>query len=633
MVRRRLLAALVATLGLAALLLWLWLPSPGPGAAVVTREVPEPAATTTDVALESTAERSSPMAIEPVAGEPTSTSPPEAAGAAARAEFHGVVLDEDTGAPIAGASISVVEPPAGPFDPSAPPAPPTAVHADDLGRFVLPRPATGTRWAEVRAAHRGGAFVPVVQGFEDPARPYEVRLARAAALDVRVRDASGPVGGLGVELTTPWWSIQTSASFAFGGFQPSDPRYRGITDAGGRVLLEDLPPRVPLHVRILRDRVVRDEATPVQLDPGEVRALDLSLGSGAVVRGRLTSRDGSPIAGHAIWRAAAEQPRARVFPRYQDDVVVAVTDAEGRYRFDDVPAGAWNVGPSPMSDASGRGRSLAPFAGLAPLVDVPAGGGEFEIDLVVDHGLHLVGRVLLPDGGPAQRSHVLASLYDSSTWAYLNGDVDAQGRFRIGPLVPGEWTLVAMVPPKEPFASSEELRVAAGTEGIELRLRRAGGAAGRVFEAQTKRPRAADLFLSESSGSTRILRTEDGSFSFLGLLPGSYVLAARTEDGLVGRRSLSIEEGAEVQLEIEVAPGARLVLRYLGEHAHSSYRIVAGGEQVAVGNVAKDAREIVVVPAEPLEVRWTELDPRYEESTQVALALGEERELVWRGSP
>jgi hypothetical protein len=41
----------------------------------------------------------------------------------------------------------------------------------------------------------------------------------------------------------------------------------------------------------------------------------------------------------------------------------------------------------------------------------------------------------------------------------------------------------------------------------------------------------------------------------------------------------------------------------------------------------------VVVPAEPLEVRWTELDPRYEESTQVALALGEERELVWRGSP
>ncbi|MEQ1891424.1 MAG: carboxypeptidase regulatory-like domain-containing protein, partial [Planctomycetota bacterium] len=180
--------------------------------------------------------------------------------------FHGRVLDDASGAPIAGARLELRE----------------GIHAPALagesaadGYFQLRLGSWRHALLTVSASGYAQREVPVTSGHETPALACEVRLARHASLAVRLWDGAGaPVVGALVVLEPEEDAYALEGGTIFTRRRGAG-RVSATSDALGECRLEALPPDVLLRVEIQRDgrASVRDLA-PITLRPGEERAVE-----------------------------------------------------------------------------------------------------------------------------------------------------------------------------------------------------------------------------------------------------------------------------------------------------------------------------------------------------------------------
>ncbi len=465
----------------------------------------------------------------------------------------------------------------------------------------------------------GPALFRVQPGYEERERALEVVLRRGAVLRGRV---SGEMTGAHVVVTANAWELLSGSVFSF----VDDLTWSAKLGVDGTWELRDLPARVSLEVVLhVRGRVQRTVRALV-LEPGEERVLDWHVGAGATIRG--TALVGSePLAGHDIWLVAEGGiDVAGPLSPYRDPAAKTRTDAEGRFHFEGVGAGAWLVGPAP--------RDWPDVAVVVPLgqrVEVPPGMAEVEVLVEAHRGIFIRGVVLRPSGEPMPEAHLFAHGVDHAM--YENGESDEDGSFAIGPLVPGTYSVQAS--DTGGYAASDSVIARAGDEGVVLTLKAGGGLSGVTLDAATGEPCSAEVMVAAEDAfglGWTLSPRPDGRFDLDGLSPDTYSIIARTGNLVGVLDGIAVTAGHEVRdLEVRLEPGARLSVRFAGLEDHVVAEVRSGSAAEGI-YVARGVTEERVLPAGDATVRflaWTAEEPVLLGERTVRLVVGERTEVAW----
>jgi protocatechuate 3,4-dioxygenase beta subunit len=538
--------------------------------------------------------------------------------------LHGRLVDAESGQPLAGGVIRV-EPSRGLEN-----APAQEILASADGTFVIEARSWEVQFASASGEEHARAIFDLEAGHESPERALEVRLSRAAALEVLVLEGSSPVADAKVELGTHLYHLRLDTdfwSFPMG----EDPTWTARSDLSGLAVVESLPPRAPLELTIdPRDRPRRVEAEPVVLDPGERRRVEIRLGSGGTIAGRVEDSKGQAVPDLAIWRIAAEFPAPKRIESYETPAARTRTDAQGRFRFEDVPAGSWHVGPPSVSSWDESALTADAVAALAQPVGVEEGSVSSDIVIRIDRGLYLSGIVLDPDGQPAPE--VSVSAHSQTAWEYLNEQTDDAGRFRIGPLTAGSYALQASGFGRGSHAPSESAIAEAGASELTLQLRVGASIRGRTLDAAGRLRECKLMLVREGEDSWTVTKSE-GEFSFDGLLPGTYALNAQGSGGVCGRRAgLYLRAGTTLKgIDVVLERGALLRLTFDEEQPHAAYAVFVDGTAFESDGLERGKEGTITVPAGEIEVRWWNPKGELQTVRRLTLAQGEERAISWDG--
>jgi RNA polymerase sigma factor (sigma-70 family) len=246
-----------------------------------------------------------------------------------------------------------------------------------LGRrgFVLP----ATLLAALLAAEASSAAVPAALVLATVRLALQVLHGEAAAAP-GVALAEGVLRGMArVRLATAALVVLTLGLAAAGAAALAQTRPAG----------EQAPPSAPAP-RTEADKPPR-EAGPPPADPDQA-------GQGAIVSGTVADQDGKPVAGARVWLREGEQSHTRF--RSAD------ADAQGRFRFAEVPAGSAAV------------VALAPghsFAGLSREVQAGQVANDLKLVLTPPRELRLI--VTGQDGKPVE-----GAVLDSLSWKTPRAD-------------------------------------------------------------------------------------------------------------------------------------------------------------------------------------------------------------------
>jgi protocatechuate 3,4-dioxygenase beta subunit len=536
--------------------------------------------------------------------------------------LHGRLVDAESGQPLAGGVVRV-EPSRG-LDPA--PAQDILARAD--GTFEIEVRSWEVLFASASADEHAQVIFGLDPGHETPERALQVRLSRAATLEVLVLDGSSPVADAKVELTTRLYHLRLHSDWWDMG---EDPTWTRHSDASGLAVVGKLPPQAPLQLAIeSRDRPRRLEAEPITLDPGERRRVEIRLGAGGTIAGRVEDSKGQAVLDLAIWRIAAEFPAPKRIESYETPAARTRTDAQGRFRFEDVPAGSWHVGPPSVSSWDESALTADAVAALAQPVGVEEGTVSSDIVIRIDRGLYLSGIVLDPDGQPAPE--VSVSAHSQTAWEYLNEQTDDAGRFRIGPLTAGSYALQASGFGRGSHAPSESAIAEAGASELTLQLRVGASIRGRTLDAAGRLRECKLMLVREGEDSWTVTKSE-GEFSFDGLLPGTYALNAQGSGGVCGRRAgLYLRAGTTLKgIDVVLERGALLRLTFDGEQPHAAYAVFVDGTAFESDGLERGKEGTITVPAGEIEVRWWNPKGELQTVRRLTLAQGEERAISWDG--
>ena len=292
--------------------------------------------------------------------------------------------------------------------------------------------------------------------------------------------------------------------------------------------------------------------TPVRDQPQKP-----SGGTGAI-RGRVVRADtGEPLRRAQVrideWSA-----------KDQSGPASTMTDAEGRYELTPLPAGSYHLKASRGGYVEVAYGQRRPFERGRPL-ELGEGAVLQNIDFALPPGAVVTGRVVDEIGEPV--SHASVSL---ARRRYIDGErqlvaqsgssTDDRGEFRIFGVPAGDYVMIARseqmefgsrdrvryVPtyyPGTPVASeAERITVSPGQEmsGIIIALARAATAtvrgvvrsSGQGYLGPFTVVTAQEIGGARADGHTAMgTAASDGSFTIAGLLPGTYVMEARSMTG------------------------------------------------------------------------------------------------------
>jgi hypothetical protein len=502
--------------------------------------------------------------------------------------LRGRVLDRATGGSIAGARIVLKEmesdyDESGVLVDTSTELDATSSAAD--GRFSLAAPS----WLSglgvlVDAPRYATGFVLPSVVLEDEGAEFEVELDRPASLEVRVvDDATPPRRRVRITIEAqPWDTPFRRASWA-------PLRFAATTDEVGLALIDALPPTIELSAEIEElsgeDRVhwFRDQVT---LAPGEQCVYEVKLVRGARVHGTVSDQFGAPCKKTRLWLFPLPErldggffyDRSHRTGSYESSVpAFTTTDEEGHFTFEDVPAGWTGIAPAdlPVDSAVPLADRCAP-AITSFMVEADA---DNEVDLRVERGLYISGRVVGPRGDARPGSGL--QCLGSTPWSFFEAEADEAGCFRLGPLVRGEYGISAQ-PADDVFTTSSTKVVAqAGGSEIRVPLRAAGVLTGRVIDrsGEGREPeftltlrRPADPRLEPWRWRAR-WNYVDGDFELLQLVPGVYDMLVSNDCG-----AFAVARGVVVR-ENERTPCPGLILEQ-GGRVEMEYRTPAGASEV-----------------------------------------------------
>jgi len=356
------------------------------------------------------------------------------------------------------------------------------VHAAADGRVEVRLDSTVECRLRADCPGYGSSTVGVTARTSGTLEEQQIALARAAELDILVLDEErSPIEGVLVTLSdspaSPDGGVQALWGYA-DAFEAS-----GSTDARGHCALGGLPALQPLLLELRwRDRLLRRHAQAA-LAAGERHELTFLIGAGTTLEGRLLDAEGRPLAGvKVVLVPGAVGPKAFGVldsGRWVDQVS---SDAEGGFRFEDVPSGRWFVGVERpgIQIPTTKGKPLSVRVSgtfefgrtpqesdvacmpLEVLLGEPAERVR-AIALTGWRGQILKGEVRSHGGGPVARADVEAT---NGLHSVL-GTTDEAGHFVLGPLVPGRYRITAE---SEGHASTQVLEGEPGATDLVLEL-------------------------------------------------------------------------------------------------------------------------------------------------------------------
>ncbi len=414
------------------------------------------------------------------------------------AKVSGRVVD-DGGDPVPGAMLMVTQVAERAVG-GMPAFPDISGTTDERGRFSLDGLEAGR--IELGAQAEGYIAAPakaldIAAGRE--VKDVELVVSRGAQVEgVVLGPDGGPVDGARVQVQRKEEGDRFSVGDALAP--------RATSDGDGRFRLSGLAPGVQSlsaeHEKYLR--AVKD----VDLHAGDTGHVEIRLGEGLAVSGRVVDAGGLPVAGARVALSAQGS-----YMGQQD-----WSGADGAFRFSGVTPGKIHL----AADKEGQGS--AKLDDLT-VTDAPLAG----IELRLAKGGAIVGRIL--GLSYPELSEVQVTGYGrEGRGSFGRADVDFEGNYRIEDVGSGEWTVAARVPSNGRSASGKAQIPAAGAE-VTLDLEFGGGfsLAGRVLYggqplagasvgASAEGPGAAP------AGGTSAVTDAAGAFRLESLKAGTYRL-------------------------------------------------------------------------------------------------------------
>jgi RNA polymerase sigma-70 factor (ECF subfamily) len=391
----------------------------------------------------------------------------------------GRVVDDATGAPVAGASLWML---ANSLDdlPAWHVFVARAVSGDD-GTFAmteLPPGSPSSLFATCDGYARNGRALETAapQMHFAPGYPatVEIRMRRGGVAEGRVTlDDATPVAGATVDVLTRTGGASIDIS---------DPC---VTNSDGRFSVRGASGKAMVRVRATGRRqrefpadpwtALRNDAIPaacaVTLDEKTVSVVDVVLArepsrapTGAIA-GTVRREDGAAPVGVLVELTYVEGRGA--------DSSAGVIAADGTFRF--------------ASLVPGRYRLDAAAAGCAPVrldaLVVPETGSLDGVAVVLARELTISGHVLDAVGEPVASARIDVGVQSDASDAAAASSAD--GAFVVRGLAAGDRQLTVRAPG---FATARISKVAAGSAGVEVRLDRAASIAGVVVDAESGEP-------------------------------------------------------------------------------------------------------------------------------------------------
>ena len=454
-------------------------------------------------------------------------------------QVHGTTVDTE-GNPVAEANVSLLWPLdqssyRSPFE-----TPAATTRTNEQGAFVFSAVAPGDY--ALRLRHPGYADRPPAE-IDVPAGDANLDLGDLTL--VSGGTIRGVVLGADGEPVAGAW-IRAQARNQFGRTART-----ATADADGRFRLEGLSTD-------LVDLGVRGAGYPLLTRPGvRVDGEDpilIELLHGGIVTGRVVDADGNGAASVPV-RLRREHDRSSsgspLLWGPRDSYPRRVTDAAGRFRFDDVPSGNWSA-----EARKGAEAAKADEFELAP-------GAEREIELVLGTADRLTVTVTTPPGEPVAGATVLIRSGGEnrlSGYGQTNGSGEAQIDISPGPAT-------VEVEHERLGDESRQVELSPGANELRIELHPIAEIAGTV-RSHDGAPLALATIeaVTEHSFDTEFLRVntvsdQDGAFRVTGVEPGSYIVTARSPGHADGGPETPIRVDRETieGIEIVLQPEARIV--------------------------------------------------------------------------
>jgi hypothetical protein len=401
----------------------------------------------------------------------------------------------------------------------------------------------------------GKAFGRVDMEAGGPEHPILIELARSATLYGHVKGLVG-AGPFAARVTTDGNLLLSEWPF----YEPSlrDTAWHALIDPRGRFEFFDLPPDVPLAIAFKEQDV---EPRPLQLEKivlesGEVRELEWDLAADSSVAGRVTDPDGRGLAGVPVRLQVGLQIDA-FRPQFGDTVAQTETDEQGGFQFDGLAAGHYLIGV----DESRASLDEIVLRATPLAIELRAGLPITDAHLIAHTGMYIEGRVLSVAGlGQAQITVIARA--SATNWEYAISAAD--GRFSIGPVIPGEYEVEAILAEELDAAMPPPVHVVAPASAIEIQLIEGGVVVGRIMDLESGAALSGIVALQTGRGiGTRIAGGRGAAgFEFTSTAPGEYALLAVASDGRVGIvENVRLESGEEtVDVDVPVLPSGVLLV-------------------------------------------------------------------------
>jgi len=386
-----------------------------------------------------------------------------------------------------------------------------------------------------------------------PESAQELALRRTATLAVHVLDSDGaPAAGIEVRVRVPVWGLIE------GLIRLDDQVWRAVTAADGRCELPAVPSAADLFVTLARGERTLEWTSmeeSFRLEPDERRELEVRLEAGIELGVRVRDGASRPLAeasfalfetslsfAHPFWRETMLDRWIADSHLSGEKLANGTTDAEGRFVIAHVRPGSYWLAPIDED----LPEAFWYFA-------IPTGAARHALELTLDRGLLVQGRVIGPDG---------KGVGDASLWCRtpdgrrsLGEESRADGSFALGPLVAGTYLLGARGGSDPFLAPSAAIEAQAGGPPVTLAM----GWGGRIRLAPVD-----EAGRALGQGTVRLFaggrEVASGDLEVAHVSPGVYDLVFWADEGRIGlRRGLAVRARDDLVVPLEVSPGAVLV--------------------------------------------------------------------------
>lgn len=473
----------------------------------------------------------------------------------------GVVVDPDgqpvAGAKIGGAALRAESTPKG--------------VSDERGRFRLERVPAGTLFLHVQAEGYPGTYVRDVRVADgEVLTDLEIMLDSGIEVTGQVVDGAGnPVAGAQVRISS------------LNQFMIAAPVVT-TTDEEGRYRVPGLRADTPYQGTATHQGYL--SGTIEEFESETNRDLGVTtLTEGALVRGRVLDENGNPIAGAQISATEHREDMPGL------DMIVGLeglgirtnsahttkTNEDGNFSLSGVKSGDYQIRATATGYAAYKSDPMQLSDGV-----------QKELDIVMDRGGEITGRVIDPNGTPMAGIQVAAMRFMPMP-SRSQTETDADGNFRLTGLDEGAYNVSAKSPG---FATASVGQITPGSAPIELVFERKGAVRGVVLDVATgnavekfsvscrRATNLSNLNLTSldlssltnftNTGAENHFQNESGEFRLTDLDPGSYTLSVRSDQYVTHDLPIEVIAGEEIEVEVELDRGGAISGTLVDRHGN-----------------------------------------------------------------